>query len=142
MKRQSEELFFRYMTKPKQDESNEILIEVPDEIEFLPGDVIEVFVSETQNIGGLTYCARLICYKLNGENNIEVGLLSGLLADNVGAYNLPAVAASYLADMGGKRYIWIRSETGTSVLVEKASEILVNMTIHRSKKEIELYYIP
>ena len=141
MKRQSEELFFRYITKPKQDDSNEILIEVPDEIEFLPGDVIEVFVSETQNIGGLTYCARLICYKLNSKDNIDVGLLSGLLADSIGAYNLPAVAAS-LVDLEGKKYIWIRSDTGTNVLVEKSAEILVNMTIHRSKKEIELYYIP
>ena len=63
MKRQSEELFFDYMTKPRKTGNNDIIIDVPDDIEFIPGDIIDMIVSENSVFGGVSYCARLICYK-------------------------------------------------------------------------------
>ena len=144
MKRQSEELFFNYMTKPRKSENNDIIIDVPDDIEFIPGDIIEMIVSENSVVGGVSYCARLICYKYDyaGANQtIDVGLLSGLLVDENGDYPLPALIASLIIE-NGKKSVWIRSNTGTTVSLDESAKFLVNIIIHRSKKEIDLYYIP
>ena len=141
MKRQSEELFFNYKTKPRKAANNDIIIDVPDDIEFIPGDIIDMIVSENTVVGGVSYCARLICYKYNhGGYKVDVGLLSGLLEDEIGDYSLPALLASLLIK-DGKKSVWIRSNVGTTVSLDESAEFLVNIIIHRSKKEIELYYV-
>ena len=140
MKRQSEELFFNYMANPTQEQNNEINIDVPDEIEFLPGDIIEMIVSESPNFGGVSYCARLICYKHENDHEKDVGLISGLLAPGSADDPLVAVTANLLVT-GGKTFICLHSSVGTSVAFDGTSKFLVNMIIHRSKKEITLYYI-
>ena len=140
MKRQSEELFFNYIAHPTQGANNELNIDVPDDIEFLPGDIIEMIVSEYPNFGGVSYCARLICYKHESDNEKDVGLLSGLLAPGTADDPLVAVAAN-LSVTGGKTFICLHSSAGTSVAFDSSSNFLVNMIIHRSKKEITLYYI-
>ena len=139
MKRQSEELFFNYMAKPTQSQNTEINFDVPDEIEFLPGDIIEMIVSESPNYGGVSYCARLICYKHESDHEKDVGLLSGLLAPETANDPLVAVGANLLVT-GGKTFICLHSSIGTSVAFDTSSEFLVNLIIHRSKKEITLYY--
>ena len=139
MKRQSEELFFNYIANPTQGQNDEINIDVPDEIELLPGDIIEMIVSEAPNFGGVSYYARLICYKHESDHEKDVGLLSGLLAPGSADDPLVAVSANLL-DTGGKTFICLHSSAGTSVAFDSASNFLVNMIIHRSKKEITLYY--
>ena len=141
MKRQTEELFFNYIANPTQGAYNEININVPDEIDFLPGDIIEMIVSERPNTGGVSYCARLICYDYDdggGGTGLNVGLLSGLLANKDGDYPIPAKAASLWIPK--ERYISLYSDVD-SVYFPEGSTFSVNLSIHRSKKEITLYYV-
>ena len=138
MKRQSEEIFFNYIANYVEAQGNEIKFQVPNEIEFLPGDIIDLIVSERPNIGGVSYCARLICFK--NSNGLEFGLLSGLLANENGDYPLVALYAyNYIS--ADKKFIALNSDTGTTILCDPSATFFVNLIIHRSKKEIELYYV-
>ena len=138
MKRQSEDLFFNFDAKYVEAQENEIKFQVLNEIEFLPGDIIDMIVSESPNIGGVSYCARLICFK--NSNGIDLGLLSGLLANNNGDYPLVALYA-YKFISGNKKFIALQSDTGTTISFDATATFSVNIIIHRSKKEIELHYV-
>ena len=141
MKRQSEELFFNYIANPTQGANNEINIDVPDDIEFIPGDIVEMIVSERPNIGGLSYYARLICYKKDdgaGGTGLGIALLNGLLASKTGDYPIVAKAATLWIPK--ERYITLLSDLD-DVYLPEGGTFSVNLIIHRSKSEIELYYV-
>ena len=70
MKRQLENLFFKYKGYPSQKSADSITFNLPDDYEPIPGDIIEMIVSENQNKGYVSYYAKLVCYS-DAENQIN-----------------------------------------------------------------------
>ena len=144
MKRQTEDIFIKYKATAYQDVATNINIEIPEDVDFLPGDFVEMIISETPNFGGVGYYAKLVCYKIMDNNSLEirknVELVYGFLANGGdGDYPVQAKSASLSTD-GNKKYISFYTEAPDAVFYQQGSKYFVNMIIHRSNNVIECPY--
>ena len=134
MKRQSEELFFKYISSASQQGNNCVIFHMPDEYEPLQGDIIEMIISEPDTYGGATYYAKIILYK-DGDD-IYTAALDGRLKGNDGSiYTL--YTASYNINAGNKLLYLFANDNANIAFNEQGN--LVNMIVHRPKAGIELY---
>lgn len=144
MKRQTEDVFIKYKATASQDSVTNINFSIPDDVDFLPGDFVEMIISETPNFGGVGYYAKLLCYKTITDNPLEsqnmVELIYGKLANGGdGDYPVQAKSAAF-HDENGKKYIALYTEAPDAVFYEQGSQYFVNMIIHRSNNVIECPY--
>ena len=135
MKRQSEELFFKYISKATAQGISGIVFDIPDEYEPIPGDIIEMIISDNGTSGAATYYAKLVVYKDPGDYMYIDALDGKLKGADSGFY--PLLWASYNKE-NGKKTITLFANDNEAVLVETQGN-LVNLIVHRSKAEIELY---
>lgn len=144
MKRQSEELFFKYVTKPKGSD-NGIEFAKPADYIPIPGDIIEMIISENGNYGSVSYYAKIVCYRPNFGGDVgfdfDIAPLCGKLTATAGGFtDLNAVALGYDGS-GNPSSIVLYSKEGTNVLVDSNANHVVNMIVHRSKAVVDLYYL-
>lgn len=135
MKRLSEELFFQYNSTSFQQGVNGIKFYIPDGYDPIPGDIIEMIISEGTTGGAVSYYAKLVVYK-DDSGNIYTDALDGKLESAVNGF-LRLLYAS-ISEQDGKKIISLFANDGEEVLVESQRN-LVNMIVHRSNAEIELY---
>lgn len=144
MKRQSEELFFKYLTKPKGSD-NGIEFAIPDDYNLIPGDLIELIISENGNYGGVSYYAKIVCYRPNFGSDVgfdlDVAPLSGKLTAAAGGFTDLYAATTGYNGSGKLSSIILYSKEGTNVLIDSNADHVVNMIVHRSKAVIDLYYL-
>ena len=148
MKRQCEELFFNYIANPKQNSENNIAFDLPDGYEPLPGDIIEMIISENQNMGFVSTYLRLVCYKPKnaaGTNIITyIAALAGKLPQVDNDLPLDLIDAD-IQEFDGKKYVVCFSAPGTKIDFQRTDlpnvVNFVNMIVNRSKGAIELYYL-
>ena len=137
-------MFFKYVTKPK-GEANGIEFAIPDDYIPIPGDIIEMIISENGNYGSVSYYAKIVCYRPNFGGDVgfdsDIAPLSGKLTAATGGFtDLNAATTGY--DGSGKlASIILYSKEGTNVLVDSNANHVVNMIVHRSKAIIDLYYL-
>ena len=144
MKRQDEELFFKYVTKPT-GSNNAIEFAKPAEYIPIPGDIIEMIISENGNYGSVSYYAKIVCYRPNFGGDVgfdfDIAPLSGKLTAAAGGFtDLDAVTLGY-TDSGKPASIILCSKEGTNVLVDSNANYVVNMIVNRSKAVVDLYYL-
>lgn len=137
MKRQSEELFFQYKSAASNKGQSGINFDMPKEYEPLPGDIIEMIISEPDMFGAASYYAKLVFYK-DIDGYVYVDALNGKLKGDNGVSG-QLISAGYYNE-GGKKTISLFANDGVIVLVTNQGN-LVNMIVHRSKAEIELYSV-
>ena len=144
MKRQSEELFFEYVTKPTGN-ANGIEFAIPDDYIMIPGDIIELIISENGNYGGVSYYAKIVCYRPNFGGDVgfecDIAPLSGKLTAAAGGFTDLNAATTGYDDSGKLASIILYSKEGTNVLVDPNANHVVNMIVHRSKAVVDLYYL-
>ena len=136
MKRQSEELFFKYETTPIQIESG-IAFELPSDYDPIPGDIIEMIVSEGGSIGGVCYYAHLVCYRYVSQEiyHSQIEALDGRLINSTDGF-LTLDYSSY-EKTEGKKLIKLYAPNGTTPFFDSTNH-LVNLIVHRSKAVIDL----
>ena len=134
MKRLSEELFFNYLSNSTRQGNSCVIFSIPNEYEPLPGDIVELFISEPNTYGGLTYYAKIVIYK--GEDEIHTESVNGWLKGDDGA-KYPLKTAAYY-DRLGKKTIYLFADDNVNVLFNEEGN-LVYMIVHRPKVEMELY---
>ena len=144
MKRQSEELFFKYITRPTQSEgnTNQISFGIPSDYSPIPGDIVEMIVSEKGSYGFVSYYAKLVCYRPNfGE---DVGFYRDFAALS-GKLELPDGSFTDLdtAQMSGdeKLDVGLYAKSGTTIHFDAGADHVVNLFVHRSKAFVDLYYL-
>lgn len=134
MKRQSEELFFKYISKASRPNNSYLIFSIPDDYEPLYGDIIEMIISEPNTYGGATYYAKLVVYK--DGNDIYTGVLDGRLKGDAGEI-YPLQSASYDNSVGNKSITLYANDQEIVAFSEEGN--LINMIVHRPKTEMELY---
>ena len=144
MKRQSEELFFEYVTKPTGSD-NGIEFAKPADYIPIPGDIIELIISENGNYGSVSYYAKIVCYRPNFGADVgfdfDIAALSGKLTAAAGGFtDLDTVTLGY-GEEGKLSSFILYSKQGTNVLIDSNADHVVNMIVHRSKATIDLYYL-
>ena len=137
MKRQSEELFFKYKTKAIEIESG-IAFELPSDYDPIPGDIIEMIVSEGGSTGGVTYYAHLVCYRYENKEiyHSQIEALGGRLMNSTDGF-LTLDYSSY-EKTEGKKLINLYAPNGTTPFFD-STEHMVNLIVHRSKAVIDLF---
>ena len=134
MKRQSEVLFFQYISTSSKQGVNGIKFYVPDVYEPIPGDIIEMIISDSGSYGGVTYYAKLVAYKDNGGYKYIEALDGRLASANSGFFRLLYASIS---EEEGKKIVTLFANDNEDVLIEPQGN-LVNLIVHRSKAEITL----
>ena len=144
MKRQSEDLFFKYNTTPRQDGANGIQFDLPDVYQPIPGDIIEMIISESGTNGFVSYYAKLVCFRYPDSNGNFTGLditaIDGRLRDENTQYSR-MISASYILDNQNKKSISLYGPDEAVVTIETEATNTVNMIVHRSTAPIDLYYL-
>lgn len=134
MKRQSEELFFKYISNASRPNNSYLIFSIPDDYEPLYGDIIEMIISEPNTYGGATYYAKLVVYK-EGDD-IYFGVLDGRLKGEAGEI-YPLKSAGYNNSVGNKSITLYANDQEIVLFSEEGN--LINMIVHRPKAEMELY---
>ena len=139
MKRQENELFFKYKTKPI-NISGGIGFELPNEYKPIPGDIIQIIISENSYGGFVSYYGELVCYRYYDVGDPFVGIeaLDGKLTTENGKVKLESTT---LIQEEGKNFIYLYGPGGTTPIIEETAENTVNMIVHRSKGIIDLYFM-
>ena len=146
MKRQCEELFFKYIAHPKQNASNSISFDLPEGFEPLPGDIIEIMTTEGSSTGGLANYIRIVCFvqpNVQEPQETDAAALGGHLANANDNTLIPLVSAN-LQKFGEKIYVNCFAAEGVNVeFIETGISAinLVNMIVHRSVGKVELIVI-
>lgn len=142
MKRQVEDLFFKYKGQPSQQSTDSITFNLPDDYEPFPGDIIEMIVSENQTKGYVSYYAKLICYSdaENQINDIEIEALDGKLEDAV-ATTIPLESSLYIKNEEHKKSVQLNTSSGHAVLFDNGANYTVNLIVHRTKGDVGLYFL-
>ena len=142
MKRQVEDLFFKYKGHPSRQNNESIIFNLPDDYEPLPGDIIEMIVSENQNKGYVSYYAKLVCYSdaENQNNDIQIEALDGKLED-ANATTIPLESSLYTKNEEHKKFVQLITKSGLVVLFDDGADYLVNLIVHRSKGDVGLYFL-
>lgn len=144
MKRQSEELFFKYITRPTQSEGNlnQVSFAIPSDYSPIPGDIVEMIISEKGSYGFVSYYAKLVCYRPNFGK--EVGFYRDFAALS-GKLELPDGTFTDLdtAQLSGdeKLTIDLYAKSGTTIQFDNGYDHVVNLFVHRSKAIVDLYYL-
>ena len=142
MKRQSEEVFFKYNTIPTQsdNQTNSININLPSNYSPIAGDIVELFISENQNTGYLTYYAKLLFYKpLNTNKLYDVAAINGRLAATEN--NFAELESAEINEKNGVFFFTLNTPFGTAIDFDPSGTHIVNLIVHRSKASIDLYYL-
>ena len=143
MKRQIEDLFFKYNTTPRQGGANNIQFDLPDVYQPIPGDIIEMIISERGSNGFVSYYAKLVCFRYpdSDENftGLDITSIDGNLRDDNKGYSR-LFSASYILN-GQKKSISLYGPDDAVVTIEKTVTNTVNMIVHRSTAPIDLYYL-
>ena len=134
MKRQSEELFFKYISNASRPNNSYLIFSIPNDYEPLHGDIIEMIISEPNTYGGATYYAKLVVYKEGDE--IYLSALDGRLKGDAGKI-YPLETASYNTDAGNKTITLYAKDKDIVIFSEEGN--LINMIVHRPKAEMEFY---
>ena len=140
MKKQSEELIFKYKIKPQKDGTHGVLFELPLNYHPLPGDIIELIISENENTGGVDYYARLVCFPVPEDLNKQVAVLDGRIENNNG--EMVNLYSSYLKYYENGYAIVLSLETDGTIVPPFVGEndCIVNLIVYRSKSKLELYW--
>ena len=143
MKRQSEELIFKYEATPILKDTNGILFVLPPEYDPIAGDNIELFASENVQNGQLSYYANLVCFQYKTENNgysKEIATLGGKIEVESSEY--APLAGSYLDLYENNRAVVLYIKAGSKYppfIPGAENQCIVNIIVHRSKAKIDLY---
>ena len=134
MKRQVEDLFFKYKGHPYLEGTDAVVVNLPEDYDPLPGDIIEMIVSENQEKGYVTYYAKLICYS-DAENQIDamnIEALDGKLV-NVDSTSIPLDSCTYLIKEDNKKYVQLVTSPELTVYVNNSADYIINVIVHRAK---------
>ena len=139
MKRQSEELFFKYIAKPTQKTNKNVLnINLPSDYSPIAGDIIEIFISDNQNVGYITYSAKLVIYKpVNTDILYDIAAISGKLAHTDSTFE--ELDSAYLTIDNGVKFVTLVAPSGQEIFFDASAKYIVNLIVHRSKASIDLY---
>ena len=141
MKRQENELFFKYKAHAKQLSPNNISFDLPDG--FIPqvGDIMEMLISENSSIGVVSHYVKSVYYIDATSETSATGLASidGRLANVDG--NFDSLIAAYYSESGGKRYIDCYGPDTSHIDFDNQYSYIVNLIVHRTVGQVELYNI-
>ena len=140
MKRQSEELFFKYNTIPTKYNKSAINVKLPSDYSPIAGDVIEIFISEDQNFGFISYYANLLVYKpVNSGILYDFTAISGKLP--ILGDTFVQIDMASLSIIDGVKFVTLSVPSEKEVFLDPSSNYLVCLIVHRSKTSIELYEV-
>ena len=138
MKRQSEELFFKDNTIPSKTDKSAINVKLPSDYSPIAGDTIEIFISEDQNFGYISYYANLLVYKpINSGILYDITAISGKLP--ILGDTFVQIDMAYLSIIDGVKFVTLSVPSEKEVFLDPSSNYIVSLIVHRSKTSIELY---
>ena len=143
MKRQVEDLFFKYKGHPLQSNPDNISFDLP--VGFVPqqGDIIEMMISEDGSKGYVSHYVKVVCFlAVNSENPVpDLASVYGRLSDiNGGFLSLTHV---YYNERNGRNYIDCYAADGSQIdfYPEIDASYLINLIVHRTVGQVGLYFL-
>ena len=143
MKRQENELFFRYKAHQLRGGNDNIFFDLPDGFVPLPGDIIEMMVSENISMGYVTHYIKVVCFiNLTAETfSTDLAAVDGRLQGTSGEiYILNYVNYN---ERDGRKYIdcYAPENSNVAFYPENEATYMINMIVHRTVGNVGLYYL-
>lgn len=143
MKKQENELFFKYKGHPLQLSTDNISFDLPDGFVPQHGDIIEMMVSENASIGYVAHYVKVVCFTAADVENpvLDLASVDGRLVDGNGGHL--ALSHVYYNDRNGRKYIDCYAPEGSHVdfYPENAASYIINLIVHRTVGQVELYFL-
>ena len=141
MKRQENELFLKYKAHAMQLSPDNISFDLPDGFVPQQGDIVEMLVSENSSIGVVSHYVKSVCFvdAISETSATGMASINGWLANVDG--NFDRLLSVFYNEREGKRYIDCYGPENSHIDFNTQYSYLVNLIVHRTVGQVELYNI-
>ena len=143
MKRQENELFFKYKGHPLQLSPDNISFDLPDGFVPQQGDIIEMMISESASVGYVSHYVKVVCFlAVDTENPVpDLASVYGRLSDSNGAFL--SLSYVYYNEHNGRKYIdcYAPENSHIDFYPENEASYIINLIVHRTVGQVGLYFL-